>query len=1051
MHDDPPLALDGSMADSGEAGPLPPRIRQIDGESVRRICSGQVVTSLAVAIKELVENALDAGATVVEVRLRDCGLDLIEVVDNGRGISEADYVGLTARHATSKIGSFEDIAGVSSFGFRGEALSSLCEISDSLSITTRTAESPVATRLDFDRAGNIVKRSSVARSAGTTVSVGRLFAPLPVRLREFTRSLKRQYARALQVLQAYALVSAHARININNTLTGVQLGPAPAAASARGGVKAQPWAVSKKAPNSSSSDGAAPDGGGGGGQPGEDEDDGPPLPTAKGRLTVLSTSGSGDLRGSIIDVFGAAFAGTLLPFAVDLTAVLEASVDAGKRRAPKRSRPASELDVSAEAEAEPTSTAAAPASLRGFISKAGTGVGRANNEKQFFFLNGRPVELPRFNKALNEVWRTFEMGHKPAYVLDLQLPSGSFDVNVSPDKRDVFIVGEAELIACVKEALHDTWEPSRRTFMSGPLIAPAAAVEPRRAARDAATGAASALEPTEHAASSASGRDDLRGRRVEQVPTGSPRGLRATTESQHLIGRVTQDPPSPLNTAIGAKADESQTSSGTVVRMREPRSALATSGSKKSSGGDIDDAASAIDDDASAEESGENAHRNGEGAGAAEDGDEGAEDAVGAYDKAADNDDAEGRASREKIASRLSSTKALTDDDGEGHGGASGDEVDEDESGFVRRRPSSRKRPTHPAPPSRPPPQPPATHAPPPADNVASKRKRSAVVALAPSPPRSAAPLRPLPDAAGSHLRGHPLATVLDQTPKAGDAAVQPQAEVFPQELMERVYAARAVSDSSSGSAFSEAMRDWDADDPDSADAEMNQSDAVHARSSAVGSAGVDASTDEAEAALTRILTSASFAPLSRGVIGQFNNGFIIAALRGDLFILDQHACDEKSRFEALRASTTIHTQRLLVPRVVQLSAAEELLVSEHSRIFAANGFHFDAPDDSQPAGRRLRLLAVPFSKTRTFGDEDVRELAALIQEAPDAALAETAPILRLPKLTSIFASRACRSAIMIGTALKRDTMRRVVSHMGDLQQPWNCACVAISTPTSRR
>ena len=77
------------------------------------------------------------------------------------------------------------------------------------------------------------------------------------------------------------------------------------------------------------------------------------------------------------------------------------------------------------------------------VSKAGTGVCRANTEKQFFFLNGRPVELPRLAKALNETWRCYEMGHKPAAVLDVRLAPRAFDVNLAPDKRTVVLVAEA--------------------------------------------------------------------------------------------------------------------------------------------------------------------------------------------------------------------------------------------------------------------------------------------------------------------------------------------------------------------------------------------------------------------------------------------------------------------------------------------------------------------------------------------------------------------------------------------------------------------------------
>lgn len=77
--------------------------------------------------------------------------------------------------------------------------------------------------------------------------------------------------------------------------------------------------------------------------------------------------------------------------------------------------------------------------IEGFVSKAGHGVGRSDSDRQYFYVNGRPVHIPKFNKVLNEVWRNYEMKHKPACVMDVGLPKEYVDVNVSPDKRDTFL------------------------------------------------------------------------------------------------------------------------------------------------------------------------------------------------------------------------------------------------------------------------------------------------------------------------------------------------------------------------------------------------------------------------------------------------------------------------------------------------------------------------------------------------------------------------------------------------------------------------------------
>jgi DNA mismatch repair protein PMS2 len=162
-------------------------IKAIDTTSIHRICSSQVVVDLATAVKELVENSLDAGATVVEIALVEYGESLIEVHDNAKGIDPEDYEGLAMKHHTSKIEQFEDLMNVSSYGFRGEALNSLCELSESFVVTTRRESDPAATKLTFDRMGRLKGQSHASRGIGTTVSIENLFQSLPVRRAEYIR------------------------------------------------------------------------------------------------------------------------------------------------------------------------------------------------------------------------------------------------------------------------------------------------------------------------------------------------------------------------------------------------------------------------------------------------------------------------------------------------------------------------------------------------------------------------------------------------------------------------------------------------------------------------------------------------------------------------------------------------------------------------------------------------------------------------------------------------------------------------------------------------
>ncbi|XP_065749542.1 mismatch repair endonuclease PMS2 isoform X12 [Phocoena phocoena] len=165
-------------------------IKPIDRKSVHQICSGQVVLSLSTAVKELVENSVDASATNIELRLKDYGAELIEVSDNGCGVEEENFEGLTLKHHTSKIQEFADLTQVETFGFRGEALSSLCALSD-VTISTCHTSAKVGTRLVFDHNGKILQKTPYPRPRGTTVSVQQLFYTLPVRHKEFQRNIKK--------------------------------------------------------------------------------------------------------------------------------------------------------------------------------------------------------------------------------------------------------------------------------------------------------------------------------------------------------------------------------------------------------------------------------------------------------------------------------------------------------------------------------------------------------------------------------------------------------------------------------------------------------------------------------------------------------------------------------------------------------------------------------------------------------------------------------------------------------------------------------------------
>jgi DNA mismatch repair protein PMS2 len=216
------------------------------------------------------------------------------------------------------------------------------------------------------------------------------------------------------------------------------------------------------------------------------------------------------------------------------------------------------------------------------------------------------------------------------------------------------------------------------------------------------------------------------------------------------------------------------------------------------------------------------------------------------------------------------------------------------------------------------------------------------------------------------------------------------------------------------------------------------------------------------EERLTLTVTKSDFQTMR--IIGQFNLGFILAVRPApptsstsspDLFIIDQHASDEKYNFERLSSSSVLVSQRLVRPLPLELTAVEEETIRNHQYALAANGFAVkldsDDGDGGEEGGRhKARLVALPMSEKVTFNPSDLEELLALLSEGSHhspASPPSTAVVLPLgqrniprpTKITKILASRACRSSIMIGKNLTHRQMEKVVRHMGEMDKPWSC------------
>lgn len=977
-------------------------VRALDSSTTHRVCAGQVVLDLCSAVKELVDNALDAGATALEVRFREHGVASLEVSDNGSGVRPGDFGALCRRSCTSKLRAFAELRQVGTLGFRGEALSSLCAVADVV-VTTCAEGEAVGARLEFDAEGELCASAAAARPRGTTVAVSNLFAKTPVRRKELERHARRDFARAVHVLQGYALVAPNVRVAVSN-------------------------------------------------QP------------AKGaRTTVVHTpGGAGKQLAQVMPaVLGAKAAGCLQRFQTQV-----------------------ELAEGAGA-----------VNVDGYVSRAAPGCGRGSADRHFFSINRRPVELPKLTKALNEVYRTHSAtGQVAMAVLDIKMPPEVVDVNVTPDKRTVLLHCEKTFFAGIKEAFAQALEPARSTYELNMTQLERRAVS-RKAVAD---NQAEAEAAGEAGAGGKEGQDGTGQADGGRSPSGSgaggaPEEEQALTSSEMDIDDVAVEPRRSLPAQQPA-ADKAQPASALFASFvrHEPRKRAARSAARDARGDagmpqwekqvtqtDLDSfvvvgqrraplrtmpaQAAAAEEQRPSKRSRKHSKPQRLLADA-EDLDEDEDED--------DGEDEEAIADADEAGPEEAEAEFATDDETDEGELASGDELEPSSRRTrlaARREPASKRRhrprgaPVTAAAPGRSAAAPQAkgraaqttapTHA---GDDDCSDGEREAhAVPYAEAGAATAAAL----DAEAERARG--AAEAGDGAGGAkgglGDAAEGgPIAHITMAELRAQREAWRAAI-------AGEAAADTPQATGEGA-RRRSRFRAASLRSPSGGEAagGEGASQLSAERELELVFDKADFKRMA--VVGQFNLGFIIARLGDDLFIIDQHASDEISNFERLQKTTVLKRQPLLAPLPLELTPAEELVVKANTRAFHNNGFDF-IEDPSAPPHKRLRLTAVPFLRTVTFGPSDVHELIGMLAaqgEADDAGGGGDAPMasqrrggdvncflttdardasasVRPSKVRTMLASRACRSAIMIGDALNKAQMQRVLARMSELHAPWNC------------
>ncbi|XP_052892217.1 mismatch repair endonuclease PMS2 [Anopheles moucheti] len=879
------------------------KINAIDKETVHRICSGQVVLNLAIAVKELVENSLDAGASLIEVKLRACGAELLEVSDNGSGVEEKNFEGLTAKYHTSKLKEFTDLESIETFGFRGEALSSLCALSDMI-ITTRHSTAQHATKITLNHEGRIKTRTPCARPIGTTVSLTNLFATLPVRKKEFQRNIKREFLRMCQILQAYCLVSVGVRIICTNY-------------------------------------------------------------TAKGaKSVIMSTQGSMQVLDNVTALFGT-------KQTAELMKLVPCIGSNGKIQDLNSSDFEDSLSLTQE---EVDKFNLSRYTIDGYISSCAHGSGRSSKDRQFFFINSRPCEPKQISKLINDAYHRYNVHQHPFVYLNLMLDRSEVDVNLTPDKRQVLVNNEKILMLAIRKSIRKTFDgvPSSFKMQNHNLS---------DSSRLLNISLPSGKEPD------ASNDDDDDEDEQEDFLDVSSNTDKCTAGDMLFTFQAPKANASHTVAAGGGmKRKRTSTGNGGLQKMIDFLNI--TKATQKTANSSVTD--SSFDEEEMRTTKQVKREENPYDLTILrepfnmEEVENDAKDTVKIIRCTNSQQPADGleiptkHSANAPVAS--SSQESVTDlislmsCQQEGT-----DSVDSLSQSSATTTPS---------------------------DGVEIKRETSSESLL--SLNQFAAPIkRELSDTSVASTISGPTILVDDELSDGEDDMRHRNSQQLSVTLesLEQLIAREQTLQSSRSADHTTLSR-------------LRFKSKINPTSNKA-----------AESELQTEITKTDFATME--IVGQFNLGFIIVRLGDDLFIVDQHATDEKYNFEDLQRTTVLQNQRLVVPQPLELTAVNEMVLIDNLDIFEMNGFKFEV-DGAAPTTRKVRLIAKPYSRNWEFGKEDIDELIFMLQDAPNT-------VCRPSRVRAMFASRACRKSVMIGRALSGREMERLIRHMGEIDQPWNC------------
>ncbi|KAI5466547.1 hypothetical protein BGZ63DRAFT_368840 [Mariannaea sp. PMI_226] len=1001
-------------------------IKQIDGRTIHQIQSGQVIVDLCSVVKELIENSIDAEATSIDVRFKNQGLDLIEVQDNGSGVSPNNYASMALKHHTSKLSSYSDIAALQTFGFRGEALASLCALSV-LSVTTcQSSEVPRGAKLSFESSGKLKTTSITAAQKGTTVSVEKLFHNLPVRRRELERNIKREWHKVIALLNQYACIQTNLKFSVSQQ------------------------------------------------------------PTKGKRMHLFSTRGNQSTRENIINIFGAKTLVALVPLHLKLE-LRPSTVNKGLQIAVKAASASREVHVvghvSRPAHGEGRQTPdrqmffvnGRPCGLPQF-AKVFNNVYKSFNSSQNPFIladirldtdmydvNVSPDKRSILLHDQNDLLETLRdslttlfdshdytvptsqlmRSHNPEVTTSKPGPaipktsSRPPDSNNGSDSESQSDSQEDEEF----ESLADKVPPGRARTLgtSRSLIKDGRGQNlisrwVERAASNQHVNEKRPVSLTQDADMS-----------LTQKPTGcfsksvvegvSTEALSESSQSED------EDKSRPVKDFNKRLAEFSSASRGTVKRASIPSSPL------------TDEALNSDEHQVPAIQPLSLAQAGSEAGNYSSNsnkwnvpqpvvvavGDHGTIDPCYPPEISCKDATLSGSADilmpathpTTSFGSRLSQLysadpnqkqveDSITDEIPLVDGNGNGDESPGKSSHAFNEQSAD--------------------------EHQGRSRTEDEVTVQATSI---------FQFTARRHTTTHVSSPSTDSTEEiTAERVAQEEARIrnsddqrgpVPVEPREQFLKSGARKKDATYQAMQyiqiteEALRlqsaSWTKIVPNTISQEADE--------------GItDLSAIDAEEKLSLTISKGDFGRMR--VAGQFNLGFIIAVRpatrdkesnletpkNDELFIIDQHATDEKYNFERLQASTVVQSQRLVHPKRLELTALEEEIVMENLEAIEANGFKIEVDSSGKEhVGSRCQVLALPLSREITFGLKDLEELISLLGEESS----ESRHIPRPSKVRKMFAMRACRSSVMIGKPLTQGQMEVLVRHMGNLNKPWNC------------